>query len=145
MKEIIEDTVSRDKEFQESRRQRAKIMRESGAPDVLVEYEEMASKMTVAEYQIFCKKLEEQQKQENLEHAKNNTIQQSIVDEIYRRESELEYEPLLYSSGVCLVTAIDPLGFMSEDDYYHDLYRAFLDHAKEIYRERFKEQYEAEE
>jgi hypothetical protein len=35
--------------------------------------------------------------------------------------------------------AIDPLSFMSKDDYENDLYCTFLEHAKELYRDRFKE------
>jgi hypothetical protein len=31
---------------------------------------------------------------------------------------------------------------MSQDDYDHNLYQSFLDHAQEIYRERYKEKLE---
>ena len=41
--------------------------------------------------------------------------------------------------------AIDPLSFMSQEDYDNDLYRTFLEHAKELYRDRFKEQFGVEE
>ena len=141
MKEIIEDTVSRNKKFQEERQQRVKRLKELRAPGSLIEYEEMISKMTLAEYTVHCRELKEQDKKVKLEYAKNNPIQQSIVDEIYNRESKLEYDYFVYSSNVHLINAIDPLSFMSSEDYENDLYRAFLDHAKELYRERFKEQF----
>lgn len=145
MREIIEDTLSRDKEFQEQRRQRLERMKRNGMPPAMLEFEEMVSKMTVAEYKILCRQYKEEEKQKKREYAKNNSIQQSIVDEIYRRESELEYEFLLCSSSICLMRALHPLSFMSIDDFEHDLYDVFLNHAEEIYRERFSERFEEDE
>ena len=144
MREIIEDTISRNKEFQKQRRLRVKRLKELRAPANIIEVEEMISKMTVAEYKLYCKSCEEEEEKNKLEYAKNNPIQKSIVDEIYDRESKLEYDYFRYTSDSQLVMAIDPLNFMSEDDYYNDLYRTFLEHAKELYRERFKQQFEAD-
>ena len=106
---------------------------------------EMISKMTLAEYNIYCQQLEEEDKNIKSEYAKNNTIQKSIVDEIYNRESKLEYDYFTYSFNFHLAMAIDPLSFMSQEDYDNDLYRTFLEHAKELYRDRFKEQFGVEE
>jgi hypothetical protein len=141
MKEIIEDTISRNKKFQEERRLRVQRLKELNAPDIVIETEEMISKMTLAEYEIFCKKSEEEDKKVKLEYAKNNPIKKSIVDEIYNRESKLEYDYFNYSSDFHLIMAIDPLSFMSQEDYDNDLYSTFLEHAKELYRERFKQQF----
>ena len=80
----------------------------------------------------------EEYKKIKSEYAKNNRIQQSIVDEIYNRESKLEYDYFTYSDKTHLIMAIDPLSFMSEEDYENDLYETFLNHAIEIYRDRFK-------
>jgi hypothetical protein len=145
MRKIIEDTITRNKDFQEERRLRVKRFKELKAPDIIIETEEMISKMTLAEYNIYCQQLEEEDKKVKLEYAKNNPIQQSIVDEIYNRESKLEYDYFIYSSNVHLVMAIDPLSFMSNEDYENDLYRTFLEHAKELYRGRFKEQFGVQE
>jgi hypothetical protein len=142
---IIEDTISRNKKFQEERRLRLKRLKELKAPDVIIETEEMISNMTLAEYKIYSQQLEEEDKQIKSEYAKNNLIQKSIVDEIYARESKLEYNYFVYSSDVRLIMAIDPLSFMSKDDYENDLYRIFLEHAKELYRDRFKEHFGVEE
>ena len=144
MNEIIEDTISRNRKFQEERRRRVERLKELKAPDFIIETEEMISKMTLAEYEIYCQDLEKEETQIKLDYAKNNPIQKSIVDEIYARESKLEYDYWAYSSDVHLMMAINPLSFMSKDDYDNDLYRTFLEHAKELYRERFKQQFGVE-
>ena len=93
MRDIVEDTISRNKKFQEERRLRLKRFKELKAPDIIIETEEMISKMTLAEYNIYCQQLEEEEdKNIKSEYAKNNPIQKSIVDEIYNRESKLEYD-----------------------------------------------------
>jgi len=145
MKEIVEDTVSRNKKFQEERCRRVQKLKELKAPDIIIETEEMISKMTLAEYKIYCQQLEEEDKKIKLEYAKNNPIQKSIVDEIYSRESKLEYDYFRYSSDVHLIMALDPLSFMSQEDYDNDLYRTFLEHAKKLYRDRFKDHFGVEE
>ena len=143
--EIIEDTISRNKKFQEERQARLKMLKELKAPDIMIETEEMISKMTLAEYEIYCRDCEEEDKKIKAEYAKNNPIQKSIVDEIYLRESKLEYGYFMYSFDVHLIAAIDPLSFMSNEDYENDLYRPFLEHAKQLYRNRFKEHFGVEE
>ena len=141
MRDIVEDTISRNKKFQEERRLRLKRMKELKVPNIIIEREEMISKMTLAEYLVYCQQCEEEDKKIKLEYAKNNPIQKSIVDEIYNRESKLEYNYLTYLSSVRLIGAIDPLSFMSAEDYENDLYESFLEHAKELYRDRFKDQF----
>ena len=145
MNEIIEDTISRNRKFQEERQLRVKRLKELKAPDIIIETEEMISKMTLAEYEIYCRECEEEDKKIKAEYAKNNPIQKSIVDEIYLRESNLEYDYWRYVSDFHFVLAIDPLSFMSKEDYDNDLYRTFLEHAKELYRNRFKEHFGVEE
>jgi succinate dehydrogenase flavin-adding protein (antitoxin of CptAB toxin-antitoxin module) len=145
MKEIVEDTISRNKKFQEERRLRLNRLKELKAPDIIIKTEEMISKMTLAEFKIYNQLFEEEDKKIKAEYAKNNPIKKSIVDEIYNRESKLEYDYFTYSSDVHLIGAIDPLKFMSKDDYDNDLYRTFLEHAKELYRDRFKKQFGVEE
>jgi hypothetical protein len=105
----------------------------------------MISKMTLAEYKNYCHQYEEEDKKNKLEYSKNNPIQKSIVDEIYDRESKLKYDYWAYSSNARWLMAIDPLGFMSGEDFENDLYITFLEHAKEIYRDRFKEEFEKED
>jgi len=145
MSEIIEDTISRNKKFQEEITRRLKRMRELNAPYIIIQTEEMISKMTIAEYKIFCQQADEEDKKVKAEYAKNNPIQKHIVDEIYDRESKLSYTFLTYSSTVQWTMAINPLSFMSADDYNNDLYQTFLNHAQELYQERFKEKWDAEE
>jgi len=141
MREIVEDTISRNKKFQEERRLRLNRMKELRVPAAMIEYEEMISNMTLVEYEIHLQQRKEEDTKIKLEYAKNNPIQKSIVDEIYNRESKLEYDYFTYSSDFHLIKAINPLGFMSAEDYENDLYESFLEHAKEIYRDRFKEHF----
>ena len=145
MSVIVEDTISRNRKFQEDRRQRVQRLKELKAPDIIIETEEMISKMNLVEYKIYCQQLEEEDKKIKSEYAKNNPIQKSIVDEIYNRERELGYDYFTYSSNVHWAMALDPMSFMSEEDYDNDLYRTFLEHAKKLYRDRFKEHFGVEE
>lgn len=145
MKEIIEDTISRNKKFQEERRLRVKRLKELKAPDIMIETEEMISKMTLAEYEIYRLQLSEEDKKIKSEYAKNNPIQKHVVDEIYNRESQLEYDYFVYSSSSLFMLAINPLEFISEQDFDNDLYQTFLNHAQELYRNRFKKQFDERE
>ena len=142
---IIEDTISINKKFQEERNLRLEQLKKAKAPVGLIEYEEMISKMTLAEYNIYCQQYEEEDKKNKLEYAKNNPIQKSIVDEIYDRESKLKYDYWTYATNVHWLMAIDPLGFISREDFENDLYITFLEHAKEIYKDRFKEEFREED
>ena len=142
---IIEDTISRNKKFQEERKLRVDRLKKQNFPDAIIEYEEMISKMTLVEYEIYLQQLEEEFKKNKLEYAKNNSIQKSIVDEIYNRESKLKYNYFTYSTNANWLMAIDPLSFMSGEDFENDLYITFLEHAKELYRDRFKENFGVEE
>ena len=142
---IIEDTISRNKKFQEERELRVNNLKKAKVSAESIEYEEMISKMTLAEYNIYYLQCEEEDKKNKLEYAKNNPIQKSIVDEIYDRESKLKYDYWVYSTNVHWLMAIDPLGFISREDFENDLYITFLEHAKEIYRDRFKKEFGEEE
>jgi len=141
VKEIIEDTISRDKKFQEERRRRVEHLRAIGAPDIMIETEEMISRMTVAEYKAYCQRVREDEEKEKSAYASKNPIRKSIVDEIYYRESKLECDYHTYMSDTLFMMAIDPLDFMSKEDYDKDLYKAFLDHIKEIYADRCTEKF----
>ena len=142
---IIEDTISRNKKFQEEMQLRVNNLKKAKAPVEWIEYEEMISKMTLAEYKNYSRQCEEEDKKIKLEYAKNNPIQKSIVDEIYDRESKLKYDYWAYSYDFHLLIIFKPWSFISKDDYENDLYITFLEHAKEIYRDRFKEEFEKED
>ena len=139
MSVIVEDTLSRNREFQAEHRNRMEYFKALGAPIVLIDYEEMLSKMTVAEYKVYLQEEEDEIKQIKLEYAKNHPIQKSIVDEIYARESKLPYNSMTYR--VNFIIDLDPISFMGEEDYKNELYDTFLKHAEEIYRERYEYEY----
>ena len=145
MKEIIEDTISRNKAFQANRQMRVNRLKELKAPADLIQHEEMISKMTLVEYEIYCNDLDKEDKRIMAEYANNNPIQKHIVDEIYNRESKLNYDYFTYSSTAHFIMAIDPLSFMSSDDYENDLYKTFLQHANELYRGRHRSNHKIEE
>jgi len=55
MKDIVEDTISRNKKFQQERMLRLTRLKNIKAPAIIIETEEMISKMTLAEYAIYRK------------------------------------------------------------------------------------------
>ena len=62
MKEIVEDTISRNKKFQEEMQKRVKRLKELNAPQTIIDYEEMISQMTLVEYEIHLKEQQQEQK-----------------------------------------------------------------------------------
>jgi hypothetical protein len=137
MNEIIEDTISRNKKFQEQRNLRVKRLKELNAPSTIIEYEEMVAKMTLGEYNIHLAELKKETTAAESEYAKNNPIQKHIVDEIYNRADKLTYDYFIYSSNVHFLSAIDPLNFMNKQDFDNNLYQTFLDHVKEDYYKKY--------
>lgn len=141
MKEIIEDTITRNREFQKQRNLRVQRLKELRAPQSVIEQEEMIAQMTVAEYEIYAGKEQQEHEAKKSEYAKNNPIQKHIVDEIYSRGEKLEYDYFTYISDFQFLCVIDPLKFMSQEDYDYDLYHTFLDHAREIYHKKYQTEY----
>jgi hypothetical protein len=136
--EIVEDELTRTREFRERCINNAKWLTQLRAPQSLIDEEWRKSKLTYREYKNELYEAEQEKQKLNKEYAKHNPIQKSIVDEIYLRESKLNYQSVIYSSNIRFNMAIDPLDFMSEDDFEYDLYLTFLEHAKQIYRDRFE-------
>jgi len=141
MGEIIEDTISRNKKFQEERRKRVEHFKKLKFPQIIIDTEEMIANMTIAEFDVYKQEMQREQDRADAEYAKNNPLQKHIVDEIYTRLEKLTFDYFIYSSDFHFYMAIDPLGFMSEKDYHCNLYQVFLDHAKEMYREKHKTAY----
>ena len=139
---IIEDTVSRNKAHKERWQKKVEMFAKSGAPESLLERVKMIANMTYEGYEIFLEEQEKFMTNIDNEYAESNPIQESIVNEIYNRGSKLGYRATCCTSSVCWNDAIDPLDFMSKDDFEHNLYQTFLDHAQEIYNEKYSEQYE---
>jgi hypothetical protein len=139
---IIEDTVSRNKAHKERFQKKIEDFTKHGAPESLLERFKMIANMTYQEYEIFLEEEEKFMTNIDKEYAESNPIQESIVTEIYNRGSKLGYKGICCTSAVCWNDAIDPLDFMIKDDFEHNLYQTFLDHAQEIYNEKYSEQYE---
>jgi len=145
MKEIIEDTITRNRKFQKERNFRVKRLKELRAPQDIIEEEEMIAQMTIAEYAIYLEEQEKKFAARKSEYAKNNPVQKHIIDEIYSRGEKLEYDYITYISDYRFLCLIHPLTFMSQEDYDYDLYQTFLNHAHEIYNEKYRIEYNNQE
>lgn len=141
-REIISDTITRDREFQKQQRERVKRLKELRAPQHIIDVEEHVAKMTVAEYEIYCREQDKIRQQEINDYAAQNPIREEIVNEIYRRVEAMEYDQWCMTSRVQFVYKLHPLEFMSNDDYHMDLYQTFIDHAEEIYHNKYKDKHE---
>jgi hypothetical protein len=144
-KQIIEDTISRNRKFQEQRNIKVKRLKELRAPLEIIAYEEMVAGMSIAEYEIHLDQQEKKNAAINAEYAKNNPVQKHIVDEIYNRVEKLEFDFFTYISDTHFLMSVHPLEFMSQEDYDHNLYQTFLDHAQELYHGKYLNEYNAVE
>ena len=135
--------TEQDKKFRKERQKKVDALKRLNAPKVMIEQEEMIAKMTTDEYDIFCEKQRKDWRMQCHEYAKNNSIQKTIVDEIYKSESALEYDFLIYTYNVHWLMAINPLDFITKSDFDYCLYDTFLDHAKEIYCKRYQDIHES--
>jgi hypothetical protein len=133
----IDDTISRNRKFKEERNKRINLFKRINAPASVIDYEEMIAKMTLVEYEMHLNQMAKEHEQQKSDYAKNNPIQKSIVDEIYRRAEQLAYDEMAYISSVHFYIKIHPLEFMSLGDYNNDLYETFMNHAQELYREKY--------
>lgn len=136
MREIIEDTIVRNKAFQKERQQIVDRLIELNAPIGIIEYEKAIAEMTIAEYKSFLRNENEIHKKEILEYAKNNPLKKEIVDEIYRKSDSIEYDEMTSVDYTLFLIKLNPLAFISEDDYEHDLYESFIKHAFELYQKK---------
>lgn len=141
MNEIIEDAISRNREFQKERHARVNRLKELKAPQVLIDHEEFIAKMTLAEYLLYLKEKEKEYEKQKSEYIKNNPIQQSIVDEIYKRESQLDYNKVTYEDYVIFLIKMDTMSFINGGDHEYGIYETFLTHAHDIYIERYQTRY----
>lgn len=139
---IIDDTMIRNRKFQEGRRKKIEKMKSVGAPAILIEEEEKIAKMTVAEYELYNKMQRALDSRVFAEYAEHNPLKEEVVNEIYKRIDRLPYDYFQYEITSHLLDAINWYEFLSRDDLYYRLYDAFIDHAREMYREKYKTEYE---
>lgn len=134
---IVEDTITKNQKFKQESMQKLQSLIALNAPHSIIDNARMIANMDYAEYKTYLKEQEKKHKANCLEYARNNSIQESIVNQIYTKESLLEYNAFAYDSFTYFLKAIDPLKFMSNDDFEYELYDSFLHHAYELYTSRF--------
>ena len=79
-REIISDTITRDREFQKQQRERVKRLKELRAPQNIIEAEEHIAKMTVAE-------LKERAKRMNIKGRSKATTKDALIKLIQSQRS----------------------------------------------------------
>lgn len=68
-------------------------------------------------------------------------IDENISKLIFERADSMEYCCIFYTSFIRFTAEVDPLSFMSEEDYYGDVYEDQLIEAQEKYREKYKKEF----
>ena len=139
---IIEDTISREKQWKKKCEEELKKLNFLSAPVELIEHAKMKLSMTYAEWVEYNKIAEEQQKKQEQEYFENNPIQKDLVDLIYEKESKLEYDYYVYLSRSMFDMQIDPISFIGKTNYLLDRYEAILIHAHRVYHKRYEKEWE---
>ena len=137
---IIEDSITRQREFQKYHKERYEDMVKAKAPKELIDYFKKVSEMTIGEYELMIKEEEKKEKEKISEYAKNNPIQESVVNLIYKKVDEMEYKESSYCYQMYFSMHLNPISFLKKEDWDHKLYDAFLDHGYELYKEKYKSQ-----
>jgi len=141
MRDIIEDSISRNIEWKKEQVQKLEKLKELNFPAEVIEEQERISKMDLAEYKIYAKEQQDLRKAEIVDYAKNNPLEKNIVDLIYTKTDNLPYDRWIYNSRVHFLKNLDPLSFMSRSDFYNDLYETFIEHAYDLYQQKHKDQH----
>lgn len=84
MKEIIEDELTRTREFREECLKNAEGLKRLGAPQVLIDEEIRKSNLTHREYQNELREAREAALAERREILKNNPMRESVVKGIFK-------------------------------------------------------------
>ena len=140
MSEIIDDTITRNREWKKTKQEKLNRLKRLNAPVELIQEAEKIANMDYFEYQKYIQQMEENDKIIKAEYAKNNPLKKEIVDKIYDKVNKLEYDFYTYTSNIHFLQKLDPLSFMSNEDYEHDLYLTFINHAHELYCQKYEEQ-----
>lgn len=129
-------------EYKQNRVKSANRLSQLGAPKELIEKELKFSRMTFSEY--LYEKEREEKKQDALKRKflSENKINKDIVDLIYKKSSELEYDSIASRVFTYFLYKIETLSFLTENEFHYGLYDAFLIHAHNLYQERYNTELE---
>jgi hypothetical protein len=109
------------------RLKRIEKLKDLGAPPELIQHEKFLSTLSYKEYFDHVEEQNNKEKQDRLDYAKNNKLNETVVENIINwfKENGDSIPLHVFESQVLTDNAINPLGpyiGMSEDDYYYDLY-----------------------
>jgi hypothetical protein len=139
---ILEDTISREKNWKEKQEKLLIQMKQTNAPRELIEQQELRVSMTRAEYSAYLEESTKQFDIEKAEYYKNNPMRKDVYDALYAKTEILQYERVAVSSAVRFLMLLDPESMMSERDYYYGVYDDIINHCWELYQEEYSEEYE---
>jgi len=159
-KQIIEDELSRTREFRTERQKRIQVLKQLGAPQTIIQIEEKIAKMTYTEYQVFCEEEEKQEELRKAEFRKSNPPNESIAKLIYEKfdlwfgkykddsaKLELElgtghyfYEPWYWGDRAPGGVEEDfYVQILNEDDWWSENYAPVFEVCRQQIRNRLKE------
>lgn len=129
-------------EFKQNRVRSANRLSQLGAPKELIEKELKLSRMTLSEYLYEKERKEKKQDALRQRFLSENKLNKDIVDLIYKKSSELEYDSIACKVFTHFLYKIETLSFLTEDEFHYGLYDDFLIHAHNLYQERFIDELE---
>lgn len=156
---IIEDELSRTREFRTQRQKRIQVLKQLGAPQIIIDSEEKIAKMTYTEYEVFCEEEEKKEEIKKAEFRKENPPNESIAKLIYEKfdlwfdkykndsqKLELElgtghyfYEPWYWGDRAPGAEEIFYVQILSEDDWWCENYAPVFEVCRQQIRNRLKE------
>ena len=139
---ILEDTITREKNWKEKQENILIQMKQTNAPRELIEQQELRVSMTRAEYSAYLEESTKQFDIEKAEYYKNNPMRKDVYDALYAKTDILQYERIAVSSAVRFLILLDPESMMTERDYYYGVYDDIISHCWELYQEEWSEEYE---
>jgi len=139
---ILEDTITREKNWKEKQEKILIQMKQTNAPRELIEQQELRVSMTRAEYSAYLEESTKQFDIEKAEYYKNNPMRKDVYDALYAKTEILQYERIAVSSAVRFLILLDPESMMTERDYYYGVYDDIISHCWELYQEEWSEEYE---
>jgi len=83
--EVLEDEITRNKEWNERRMARVERMKALNMPDVLIENELFWANMTYSEAMIYSAKCKEKAEAESKKYCEDNPMKEEYVNLIYKR------------------------------------------------------------
>jgi hypothetical protein len=136
---IIEDEQTRTEELRIRLQKRLKFLIDIEAPQEVIDHvQNVEMNITYTEHRNAEKQIEKALRQEKIEYAKNHPLEKSIVDEIYARMEKLPCNTSIMISPLNFHIEIDAVSIMGVEHYDNDLYDDILNHAYELYCERYR-------